>query len=357
MSDAHDASPRRNQCGAQSDDRYTRPNHKEENANPSRHPTTKLEESQVFEDQDHQTKGQDMPNQDTQAQEHHREKDIRSCFRVVPSNPPLEERVRNALSREKADVDWEEIAINTASLYQHNDWSQQCIEHPNSPSDLTVLQSRDKNIKVKRDGFYLRSHLTRQQEKAQATRERLLDSTFECLVERGYDGMTTVAVCKHSGLARGTMLHHYPTKDALVIASLEYILIRRVRHFEEVLTRAGKIDLETVRDVRTYGRRSKVRPFRLGLSLRVASRTHPDLALEFHSVMKRFDERVQNFVDRHLSHLKPVGMDMSLLVGIGFSALNGLALDLLQMSETEADAKFEILLRLALQAAAIMTPA
>ena len=48
---------------------------------------------------------------------------------------------------------------------------------------------------------------------------------------------------------------------------------------------------------------------------------------------------------------------MSLLVGIGFSALNGLALDLLQMSETEADAKFEILLKLALQAAAIMTPA
>ena len=31
----------------------------------SRHPTTKLEESQVFEDKDHQTKGQDMPNQDT----------------------------------------------------------------------------------------------------------------------------------------------------------------------------------------------------------------------------------------------------------------------------------------------------
>ena len=127
--------------------------------------------------------------------------------------------------------------------------------------------------------------MTRQQEKAQATRERLLDSTFECLVERGYDGTTTVAVCKHSGLARGTMLHHYPTKDALVIASLEYILIRRVRHFEEVLTRAGKIDLETV--MRTLWQTLKGPTFQAWLELAVASRTHPDLALEFHSVMKR----------------------------------------------------------------------
>ena len=190
--------------------------------------------------------------------------------------------------------------------------------------------------------------------KAQATRERLLDSTFECLVERGYEGTTTVAVCDHSGMARGTMLHHYPTKDALVIASLEYILARRVRHFEEVLLKAGRTDLETV--MRTLWQTLKGPTFQAWLELAVASRTHPDLALEFHSVMKRFDEQVQNFIDQHLLHLKPMGMDMSLLVGIGFSALNGLALDLLQMSETEADAKFEILLKLALQAAAIMTP-
>ena len=196
--------------------------------------------------------------------------------------------------------------------------------------------------------------MSRQQIKAQATRERLLDATFECLVERGYEGTTTVAVCNHSGLARGTMLHHYPTKDALVIASLEYILARRVLHFEEVLLQAGKTDLETV--MRTLWQTLKGPTFQAWLELAVASRTHPDLELEFHSVMKRFDERVQSFVDRHLSHLKPVGMDMSMLVGIGFSALNGLALDLLQLSETEADAKFEILLGLALQAAAIMTP-
>ena len=126
------------------------------------------------------------------------------------------------------------------------------------------------------------------------------------------------------------------------------------RHFEEVLLQAGKTDLETV--MRTLWQTLKGPTFQAWLELAVASRTHPDLALEFHSVMKRFDEKVQNFVDQHLLHLKPMGMDMSLLVGIGFSALNGLALDLLQMSETEADAKFEILLKLAIQAAAIMTP-
>ena len=67
------------------------------------------------------------------------------------------------------------------------------------------------------------------------------------------------------------MLHHYPTKDALVIASLEYILIRRVRHFEEVLTRAGKIDLETV--MRTLWQTLKGPTFQAWLELAVIA--HP----------------------------------------------------------------------------------
>ncbi len=193
--------------------------------------------------------------------------------------------------------------------------------------------------------------MSRQQLKAQATRERLLEATFECLVSRGYEGTTTVAVCEQSGLARGTMLHHFPNKDALVLSSLEYILVRRVTHFEQVLSRAGKVDLETV--MRTLWETLKGPTFQAWLELAVASRTHRELALEFHSVMKRFDTLVQNFVNQNLLHLNTLGIDMSLLVGIGFSALNGLALDLLQMTEAEADRKFEILLRLALDTAAV----
>lgn len=189
----------------------------------------------------------------------------------------------------------------------------------------------------------------RQQQKSQATRERLLEATFDCLVELGYEGTTTVAVCKAAGLARGTMLHHFPNKNALVLASLEYILARRIRHFEEVLTKAGKIDLETV--IRTLWKTLKGPTFHAWLELAVASRTHRALAHEFQSVMKRFDDQVQAFANQHLLHLNTLGIDMSLLVGIGFSALNGLALDLLQMTESETNSKFEILLSLALKAA------
>ena len=61
--------------------------------------------------------------------------------------------------------------------------------------------------------------MSRREEKAAATRRRFLDATFNCLVEVGYHGTSTVAVCERAELARGTMLHHFPNKQALVLAT------------------------------------------------------------------------------------------------------------------------------------------
>ena len=69
--------------------------------------------------------------------------------------------------------------------------------------------------------------MSRREEKTAATRRQLMNATFECLVELGYHGTSTVAVCERAKLARGTMLHHFPTKDSLVLGVLEDVLMRR----------------------------------------------------------------------------------------------------------------------------------
>lgn len=54
-------------------------------------------------------------------------------------------------------------------------------------------------------------------------RARLLDATVECLVERGFSGTSTTLVSERAGVSRGAQLHHFPTKNALVVAAVEHL--------------------------------------------------------------------------------------------------------------------------------------
>jgi AcrR family transcriptional regulator len=63
-----------------------------------------------------------------------------------------------------------------------------------------------------------------QEERSTETRERLLDATIECLLERGYAGTSTPVVCERTGLSRGALLHHFPTRHSLVIEALRRLV-------------------------------------------------------------------------------------------------------------------------------------
>ena len=62
-----------------------------------------------------------------------------------------------------------------------------------------------------------------QEERTRAMRLRLLEATVECLVERGYSGTSTTLVSERAGVSRGAQLHHFPTKNDLVVAAVEHL--------------------------------------------------------------------------------------------------------------------------------------
>jgi AcrR family transcriptional regulator len=66
-----------------------------------------------------------------------------------------------------------------------------------------------------------------QQERSRATQQRLLDATVDCLIEHGWSGATTTAVAERAGVSRGAQLHHYPTRQALVLAAVVHLAERR----------------------------------------------------------------------------------------------------------------------------------
>lgn len=62
-----------------------------------------------------------------------------------------------------------------------------------------------------------------QEERTRAMRQRLLEATVECLVEHGWSGTSTTLVSQRAGVSRGAQLHHFPTKNDLVLAAVEHL--------------------------------------------------------------------------------------------------------------------------------------
>jgi AcrR family transcriptional regulator len=71
------------------------------------------------------------------------------------------------------------------------------------------------------------------QERSRATRQRLLESAIDCLAARGWTATTVTVVAEHAGVSRGAAQHHFPTREDLIIAALEFISDSRMALIRE----------------------------------------------------------------------------------------------------------------------------
>ena len=65
-----------------------------------------------------------------------------------------------------------------------------------------------------------------QAERSGETRRRILDAAVTLLGERGYAGFRTGDVVAAAGVSKGALTHHFPSKDALVVAVVEHVFVR-----------------------------------------------------------------------------------------------------------------------------------
>jgi AcrR family transcriptional regulator len=142
-------------------------------------------------------------------------------------------------------------------------------------------------LKVSLDCFFVRGQAGRvtqstlrisQEERTRAMRARLLDATVELLVERGYAGTTTTLVSERAGVSRGAQLHHFPSKNDLVVAAVAHVMSGRAAALEAAVAehRGAPVRaiLEMLADYCTSA------GFKAALELWVAARTDPDLLAE-----------------------------------------------------------------------------
>lgn len=105
------------------------------------------------------------------------------------------------------------------------------------------------------------------------TRGRILTATEECLLERGYQATTITEVQERTGLARGTIQHHFPTRAELLVAAIAHLVDARIARFREEASRidAGADRMQTVVDLVWRDLTSPI--FFAGVELWVAART------------------------------------------------------------------------------------
>ena len=114
-----------------------------------------------------------------------------------------------------------------------------------------------------------------QEERTRLMRARLLDAAVEVLVERGFAGTTTTLISERAGVSRGAQLHHFPTKNELVVAAVSHVMEGRGEDLRAAV--AGHQDAKTRAVLDILADHFTSPGFKAALELWVAARTDPDL--------------------------------------------------------------------------------
>ncbi|SDG97432.1 TetR/AcrR family transcriptional regulator [Klenkia brasiliensis] len=61
-------------------------------------------------------------------------------------------------------------------------------------------------------------------ERTADSRALILDAAVACLVSDGYAGASTLAVQARAGVSRGRLLHHFPSREELLVAAASHLV-------------------------------------------------------------------------------------------------------------------------------------
>jgi AcrR family transcriptional regulator len=84
-----------------------------------------------------------------------------------------------------------------------------------------------------------------QAQRREATISALLDATVACLAETGYAATSTAAVSAAAGVSQGALFRHFPTRQALLVATADHVATRNVEAFRAL----GDLAVESADDV------------------------------------------------------------------------------------------------------------
>jgi AcrR family transcriptional regulator len=139
---------------------------------------------------------------------------------------------------------------------------------------------------------------TRREQRTADSRSQILEAAVSCLVERGYTGATTLEIQRRAGVSRGRLLHHFPSRDVLLVAAAHHLAATRVRATVEKATdelRAGHDRVERV--VELMWETHHEPHYWAAVELWTASRTNDEIAAALLHEERRLGDTIRTAVD------------------------------------------------------------
>lgn len=177
-----------------------------------------------------------------------------------------------------------------------------------------------------------------QTERSAATRALLLDATIDCLAELGWAATSTTEVARRAGVSRGAQVHHYPTKDDLVLAAMEHVIDRRLAEYREAFRRMAPDERTRNGAIELLWAQCFGRSFEAWAELALASKHSPALHERFAQLDRLFAEDVvaqfqvsfpEHFADETTA-LVAMRLTFAVLCGVALARIAGTPDDQLQ---------------------------
>lgn len=180
-----------------------------------------------------------------------------------------------------------------------------------------------------------------QEERSTETKKRLLEATIDCLNELGYNKSGTVEIARRAGVSRGALVHHFPSKHDLIVATAEYHwnrIAEEVRNLAMTM-HGGQLSLDAFIDG-IWNKVFLIRGSSATIEMIIAARTDSKLRRELVPMLNRlysnYDEIWSQFF--HNSGVSPERIEM--LFDLTIELLRGMTLQRVLKDEPEYYQKF-----------------
>jgi AcrR family transcriptional regulator len=192
--------------------------------------------------------------------------------------------------------------------------------------------------------------LTRAQQRA-ATRRALLEATAGCLIEEGYSALTTRRVAERAGVAQSTLMHHFPTREALLVEAVSGLALELAEQALEQIDLAALHRPEHREDVLDQAWSRFTSPQALAAAqLWIAAWSEPELA----QTLRDLELRINTILNATAATLYPELADdprFPALIAATVSLIQGLVMEIPIAGREAVDDRWALIKPVLLEAA------
>jgi AcrR family transcriptional regulator len=134
----------------------------------------------------------------------------------------------------------------------------------------------------------IRKATGRQARKSLATQRQIIETTIRCLAKYGYHDTTYIRISEESGISRGAMRHHFPSRVDIMKATIEHLHNKRLAAFRKAAASFPEGPSRTRANIKALWQHVNHPTFMVFIDLALAARKDRELAAIFRPAQRTF---------------------------------------------------------------------